>query len=66
MLKAVLAPRTFWLEVTGWRGVWIDRTLFGPVLRIGWLGFGLSRWNLTEFIKAWHETLRAAKKGKQK
>lgn len=59
--------RTIWLEVT--RRFWfppaIDRTLFGPVFRLGWVGVGVSRLNLTEWVNAWRSALERAKAGQQ-
>lgn len=57
--------KTAWFEFTSWRGIGIDRTLFGDVLRLGWIGIGVSSRNLSDWVKAWHEALRNAKGGKK-
>lgn len=49
---------TVWVELTPWQGMWIDRTLFGPVLRLGFLGLGISRHGLTTWIKIWRRPLK--------
>jgi len=51
---------TAWIEVTRWRGVGIDRTLFGPVLRLGWIGVGISRRNLADWVAEWRASLAKA------
>lgn len=61
--------RTIWLEFSQrfWIPPIIDRTLFGPVLRFGWLGFGVSKHNLTDWANGWRGLLLSAlKKGDEK
>lgn len=50
-----------------WRGVVIERTLFGPVLRLGWLTLGVSKYDLPDWVQEWHSRLGAAlaRTGKQ-
>lgn len=58
---------TIWVEFT--KRFWhpaIDRTLFGSVYRLGWIGLGFSRHNLTEWVKAWRNALENAKGAKTK
>lgn len=43
-----------------WRGVVIERTLFGPVFRFGWLSIGVSKYDLPEWVQEWHSRLGAA------
>lgn len=57
---------TIWVEFTKrcWFPPQIDRTLFGSVYRLGWVGLGFSRHNLTEWVKAWRNALENAKAAK--
>ncbi len=52
---------TIWVEFT--RHFWaptLERTLFGWVWRLGWVGVGFSRKNLTAWTLEWHGKLQAA------
>lgn len=49
---------TLWIEFTKWRGLLIDHTLFGPVVRIGFVGLGVSKFVLTAWIETWRSTIR--------
>jgi hypothetical protein len=53
---------TIWIEFTKWRGLATDRTLFGPVLRLGWIGIGISRFALTVWVHAWHSLIEKVQK----
>lgn len=43
-----------------WRGVAVERTLFGPVFRFGWLSVGVSKYDLPDWAQEWHAKLEAA------
>lgn len=49
---------SFAVQVHGWRGVWLDRQLFITVLHAGFVSFGLSRYVLSDQLKAIAEQLR--------
>jgi len=52
---------TFWFGLSRqWRGVVLERTLFGPVIRLGWMSFGASKYDPPDFIKEWHSALQRA------
>ena len=52
--------KTIWIEFHAWRGFYLDPTLFGPVLRLGWFGIGKSRDRLTVWIARWYTTVKKA------
>lgn len=58
--------KTVWLEFT--KHCWapaVERTLFGPIFRLGWMGIGVSQYNLTAWGREWHDALKAAIAAKQ-
>lgn len=53
---------TIWFGIgKRWRGVAIEKTLFGPVLRFGWVSLGASRYDLPDWVRSWRSALEAAK-----
>lgn len=59
---------TFWFGFDRhWRAPGYERSLFGPVVRMGWVSFGLSPYDPPDFIKAWHSRLETilAKQSRQ-
>jgi hypothetical protein len=52
---------TFWFGFgRRWRSPAVERSLFGPVIRLGWLSFGASPYDPPEWVKEWHSRLEAA------
>lgn len=43
-----------------WRKPHYEATLFGPVVRFGWLSFGLLPYDLPSWVASWHGKLREA------
>ncbi len=54
--------KTIWIEFHSYRGFHLDPTLFGPVLRLGWIGIGKSTDRLTVWVARWYATITQAVK----
>lgn len=52
--------RTILFSTGRWRGVAVEQTLFGPVVRFGFLTVGVSKYDLPDWVKEWHGKLEAA------
>lgn len=38
----------------------IDHTLFGPVARAGFIGVGISKFVLTDWVRSWRDAVQKA------